>query len=143
METWSTLAALASLDHSPRLCDPALCGGFELFAGASNELPVMLGDSPQIATECIDVRLAVVLRHDRARGELLAIADVGSRSGLVGRVRDAPDHGAFIGFAGAKCAAITSSNRTQKPGARISLGLATCCLRVRGPMPPSKVSHHA
>jgi len=143
METWSTLAALASLDHSPCLCDPALCGGFELFAGSSEELPVMLDDSPQIATECIDVRFAVGLRHDRARGELLAIADVGSRFGLVGRVRQAPAHRAFIGFAGTKCAAITSSNRTQKSGARILLGLAMYCLRDRGPMLPPKVSHHA
>jgi len=143
MGTGSTLAAFASLDHVSRPWQPALCRGFEPFMGVSDTPQAGLDESLRIAIEGIDVRFTTVLRHDYGEGRELAVADVGSRSGLVGHVRIASESGIVAGLAVALHAAITFNDLDRNSGSHTSLVLAECCSQAQGPMPPSGVSHHA
>ncbi len=143
MGTGSTLAAFASLDHVPRPWLPALCRGFGLFVEASDTLQAVLHESLRIVIEGIDVRFTTVLHYDLDKGSGLMLADVGSRSGLVGRVRIASESGIVASLAVAPRAAIILHDLDRKSGSHTSMVLATCCLRARGPMPPPSVSHHA
>jgi len=142
MGTGSTLAAFASLDHVRRLWEPTLCSGFGLFVRASDTLQAVLEAGSWTAIDCIDVRFAAVLRQDHGGGSVLAVADVGSRSSLVGRVRIAGENGTLGGLAGVPCAPITFNDMGWKPGSPTSVVPAKCCWQARWPTPPPSVSHH-
>lgn len=143
MGTRSTLAAFVSLDHVSRPWQPDFCDGFEPFVGVSDTPQAVLGERLRIAIKGINVRFATMLGHDRGEARELAVADVGSRPGLVGDARITSESGSVASLAVAPRGALTVDDLDWKLGSSTSLVPAGFYSRARGRMPPPMVSHHA
>ncbi len=89
------------------------------------------------------MQITTVLHHDYREERELAVADVGSRSGLVGHARIASESGIVASLAVAPRVAITFNDLDRNSGSRTSRGLAECRSQAQEPMPRSGVSHHA